>query len=176
MTALQSVAMGLVIVLVDADLAGFDAVPDLLGWALVLAGVRRLGGSPARSTLLGLAATSGLVSLALVRTDTVAALPESGGWLLSLPQVVFSFVLCGALPALLPPADRRLGHSLARLRWVFVLVGVGPVLLYGGGVDALLVPLALVTVGANLALVYLLFRAAGALARADTATSSSDPT
>ena len=43
--------------------------------------------------------------------------------------------------------------------WAFVVVGVGPVLLYGGGVDVLLVPLALTAVAAGVYLVWLLFRA-----------------
>jgi hypothetical protein len=38
-TPLQKVAMGLVIVLVDAFFGGYDAVPDPVGWAMVLAGV-----------------------------------------------------------------------------------------------------------------------------------------
>ena len=42
MTPVQKVAMGLVLVVVDAWFAGFDAVPDLLGWVLVLLGLHGL--------------------------------------------------------------------------------------------------------------------------------------
>ena len=40
-----------------------------------------------------------------------------------------------------------------------IITAVGPVLLYGGGLDVTLVPLALLSVAANVYLVYLLFRA-----------------
>jgi len=44
------------------------------------------------------------------------------------------------------------------LRWFFAVAAFGPVLLYGGGLDVTLVPLALLSVAANVYLVYLLFR------------------
>ncbi len=45
------------------------------------------------------------------------------------------------------------------LRWAFAVAAVGPVFLYGGGLDVTLVPLALLSVAANVYLVWLLFRA-----------------
>ena len=53
MTGLHKIAMGLVIVVVDAYFGEFDAVPDVLGWILVLLGLRDLRG---RVTLGGLVA------------------------------------------------------------------------------------------------------------------------
>lgn len=156
MTSLQKIAMGLVLTLVDAVIGGYDAVPDVLGWALVVAGLVELRDRINASTLIPLAVVAGLVSLVGLRPGLVEDLPESAGWLLSLPQVVFSYLLCTEVAALVQdPLARR----FRGLRWAFVVVGVGPVLLYGGGVDVLLVPLALLAVVAGIYLVWLLFRA-----------------
>jgi hypothetical protein len=158
MTPLQKVAMGLVLTVVDPVVSGYDAVPDLLGWVLVVLGLRDLRHRTAMAAPLTLAVTAGLVSVALVRPGLIMDLPESTGWWLSLPQIAFSFLLCGAVAAILPAHD-RLAARFLRLRWGFVVAGAGPVLLYGGGVRVLLVPLSVLTVLANVYLVYLVFRA-----------------
>lgn len=165
MTPLQTVAMGLVLTLVDAVIAGYDAVPDVLGWVLVVAGLHRLRDRIGVATLVGLAVVAGLVSLAGLRPELLRGVPESTGWLLSLPQLVFSVLLATALaPVLASTGHADLARRMLRLRWAFAAAAVGPVLLYGGGVDLLLVPLAVLTVAANVYLVYLLFRASRALA------------
>ena len=161
MTPLQKIAMGLVIVVVDSYLAGFDAVPDVLGWALALAGIWSMrSGLPGFDGIAASAVLSGLVSVALLRPAWTADLPESTGWLLSLPQLVFTILLCGALATLARTAAADVAQRFRILRWVFVVLVVAPALVYGGGVDALLIPLAVVTVVANVYLVYLLFRVA----------------
>jgi hypothetical protein len=160
MTPLQKIAMGLVITLVDAIIAGYDAVPDVLGWVLVVMGLLELRDRLTVSTLLPLAVIAGLVSLASIRPDLLEDLPESTGWLLSLAQIAFSFVLCAEVATLV---DEPLARRFRVLRWVFLVVGAGPVLLYGGGVDVLLVPLAVLAVAAGVYLVYLLFRASTAV-------------
>jgi hypothetical protein len=86
------------------------------------------------------------------------AIPDIAGWVLSLPQIVFTLLLCGALSRLLEDDSPGVARRLSLLRWAFGLVAVGPVLLYGAEIDALLVPLSMITVAANLFLVYLLFR------------------
>jgi hypothetical protein len=155
-TPLQKVAMGLVIVLVDAFFAGYDAVPDPVGWLMVLAGLlplrARLEGGAGLSMVAGLCL---LVAVATYPPQVSARLDESGGWALSLPQLAFSFMLCSALVAV----SGALAGRFAVLRWVFVAVAAGPVLVFGGGVEALRSPIALLVVGANIYLVYLLFRA-----------------
>jgi len=156
MTSLQKIAMGLVLALVDAIIGGYDAVPDVLGWALVVAGLVELRDRIDTSTLIPVAVVAGLVSLVGLRPSLTEDLPESAGWLLSLPQVVFSFLLCTAVATLV---QQPLARRFRGLRWAFVVVGAGPVLLYGGGVDVLLVPLALTAVAAGVYLVWLLFRA-----------------
>ncbi|HSJ19347.1 MAG TPA: hypothetical protein VK964_02125 [Nocardioidaceae bacterium] len=156
MTPLQKIAMGLVITLVDAIIAGYDAVPDVLGWVLVVMGLIELRDRMTVSTLLPLAVIAGIVSLASIRPSLLEDLPESTGWLLSLAQIAFSFVLCAEVA---PLVSEPLARRFRVLRWVFLVVGAGPVLLYGGGVDILLVPLAVLSVATGVYLVYLLFRA-----------------
>lgn len=151
--------MGLVIVVVDSHLAGFDAVPDLVGWLLVVSGVVALRALlPGWSSVLASAVVSGLVSVALLRPGWTAELPESTGWLLSLPQLVFSILLCGAAAALAREPASDVAQRFRMLRVLFGVLVVAPALVYGGGVDALLVPVAVVTVLANVYLIYLLFR------------------
>jgi hypothetical protein len=163
-TSLQKIAMGLVIVLVDAFFAGYDAVPDPLGWAMVMAGVATMRPWPAaRSGLLLLAGLSLVVSLAVYPPDVLHRLDASGGWALSLPQLAFSFVLCGAAAAAAP----QLSGRLLLLRWVFAVGAVGPVLVFGGGLDALASPLAVLLVAATIYLIFLLFRASSALSRSE---------
>lgn len=172
LSGLQKVAMGLVIVLVDPVIGGYDALPDVLGWLLALFGVLALRGRLSTSALLPLALLAGLVAVPGIRPDLFAGLPESAGWALSLPQIGFSYVLCHELVRHTgPPLEGR----FRVLRWVFVVVGVGPVLVYGGGLDALLVPLALLAVGAGLYLVYLLFRASLEVTAPDV-PADSEPT
>lgn len=153
--------MGLVIVLVDAFFAGYDAVPDPVGWVMVLAGLLplrgRLDGGSGLSMVAGLCL---LVSVATYPPQVSSLLDQSGGWALSLPQLAFSFMLCSALA----PVSESLAGRFAVLRWVFVAVAAGPVLVFGGGVEALRSPIALLVVGANIYLVYLLFRASALVA------------
>jgi hypothetical protein len=157
-TPLQKVAMGLVIVLVDAFFGGYDAVADPVGWLLVLAGLM-----PLRTRLesgSGLVMLGGLcltVSVATYPPAVADLLDESAGWALSLPQIAFSFMLCTALA----PLTARLSGRLLLLRWAFVALAAGPVLVFGGGVESLRTPVGVLGVLTNLYLVYLLFRASG---------------
>jgi hypothetical protein len=156
MTPLQKVAMGLVLTLVDPIVAGFDAVPDVLGWVMVLVGLRHLRGRMPVTTLVPLALLAALVSLATLRPDLLHDLPESGGWLLSLPQIAFSLVLSAELASV---TGSGLAGRFRLVRWLFVAVAVGPVLVYGGGLDVLVIPVAVLAVAVNVYFVYLVFRA-----------------
>jgi hypothetical protein len=159
-TPLQKVAMGLVIVLVDAFFGGYDAVPDPIGWALVITGLLPLRPRiESGSGLLMLAGLCLLVSLATYPPAVADLLDPSGGWALSLPQLALSYLLCTALA----PISGELAGRFLVLRWVFVALAAAPVLVLGGGVEVLRSPIALVSVGANLYLVYLLFRASGSV-------------
>ena len=156
---LQKVAMGLVIVVIEADMGGFDALPDVLGWVLVIAGVLDLRTVLAGfGTLLTLAALSAAVSAALLWPGLADSFTESTGWLLSLPQLAFSIALCGSVAAVVPTIESAVARSFSRMRWVFGALALAPAVLYGGEVDALLAPLAFVTVAANVFLIVTLFR------------------
>lgn len=154
-TPLQKVAMGFVIVLLDAPFGGYDGLPDPVGWGLVIAGLltlrQLLRGT---DTLLGVAILAGLVSLATYPPAVGAHLDPSLGWLLSLPQLAFSVLACSALAAPNPDLERR----FLLLRWVFVGLAVAPVLVFGGRLDRLTAPTAVVAVLADLYFVYLVFR------------------
>ena len=156
MTPLQKLAVGELLILVDASVNGFDAIPDVLGWALIVMGLLQLRDRLTTSTLLPLASISGLVSLADLVPGLLGGLPPSLGWLLSLPQVAFDLVLCSLVA---PLVKEPLAARFRGLRWVLVVVAVGPVLVFGGGLRMLLPPLALLAIGAGIYLVYLLFRA-----------------
>ena len=156
MTPLQKVAMGFVIVLVDAFfLGGWDAVPDPVGWGLVLAGLLALRGRVAGTdTLLGTAVVCGIVSVVTYPPAVGAHLDPSMGWLLSLPQLAFVVLACSALA----PYAEELASRLRTLRWVFVALAVAPVLVFGGHLQTLATPTAVVAVLADIYFVYLLFR------------------
>lgn len=156
MTPLQGIAMGLVIVLVDASFGGYDGVPDPLGWLLVLWGLARLRPVLAeRRGLVALAVLCLLVSVATYPPPVVERLDASGGWALSLPQLAFSFALATALGPLAGWLERRFGL----VRWAFVVLAAAPAVVVGGGLDALRSPLALAVVAVNVYFVYLLFQA-----------------
>lgn len=151
--------MGLVIVVLDADLRGFDAVPDVLGWVLVILGLFDLRSRlDSFAALRMLAAIAGVVSAVIFWPTVIDTAPESAGWLLSLPQIAFCVILCGSLSELSKQSDPGASRRFSFLRWVFIALAAGPVLLYGGGVDALAVPLAVVAVAANVFLIYMLFK------------------
>ncbi len=157
--------MGWVLVLVDAPFGGYDAVPDPVGWLLVLAGLLALRRTlPAAGTALRVAVLALLVSLATYPPAVADALTPGLGWFLSLPQLAVGLLLC----ALLAPRAGHLGRRLRVLRTVLLAVAVAPVLVLGGGLTALAVPTAGVAVLSQIYLVYLLFRLSGR----DLATAS----
>lgn len=176
-TPLQKVAMGLVIVFLSARFGGYDALPDPVGWGLVAAGLLPLRDRlPLGGTALALAVIAGLVAVPLVLPAVHGRLQPSGQWGVSLPQILFCVVLCSSLATLAGRTGERVAGRFGLLRWVFLVVAVGPVLVYGGGVDALTTPVAVLAVLANVALVYLLFTVsrrswAGAPDAAETASS-----
>ncbi len=150
--------MGLVIVFLTARFGGWDALPDPVGWGLVVAGVwsvRRL--LPQGDSLLALAALAGAVSVPLVLPSVQRQLSAAGQWGLSVPQTVFCLLLCVSLATLAERAGEKVAGRFALLRTAYVVVLAGPVLVYGGGVDALTTPVAVLSVLANLALVYYTF-------------------
>jgi hypothetical protein len=135
---LQAVAMGLVVITLSARFAGYDALPDPLGWLLVWVGVRTLPEHVGhRATLLRLAVLSGLVSVVLwfpaVPEDLYTA-DASLGWTANLPQLLFTGLLCHALAGRAAEAtDVRATRWLRLTRSGVVAVALLPVLVFGAG-------------------------------------------
>ncbi|HSP60962.1 MAG TPA: hypothetical protein VLO09_07865, partial [Ornithinimicrobium sp.] len=97
MRPLQSIAMGLVVIVLDT-LGRVDALPDPLGWVLVLLGVRGLPRDlPHRRPLLVLALLAGTVSVPLWMPGLADRLYDTHPsllWAANLPQLGFAGVLC----------------------------------------------------------------------------------
>jgi len=177
-TPLQKIAMGLVIVLIPADFpkhphpawAVYDALPDPIGWALVLAGVWAL----VRATDLDLDAVRWLAIVAFV-VSIPLWLPQvnhllvpkynpdltvSGQWAVSLPQTVFSLVLArriGRTGLDQDPPDRYVAGRFGVLTWGFTALVVLPAIAYGGDIEPLQSPTLLLTGLVNIAFIFYLF-------------------
>ena len=160
MRPLQSIAMGLVIVALSAPVAGgYDALPDPLGWLLVLLGVRGLPADlPRREAVGTLAWLAAAVSVPLWFpgvADAAYATHPSLGWALNLPQLGFAALLCHSLATSAVAAeDRRAGSWLRLAMAGFVAAAVLPVVVFGAGVASLELA---AYVGATLALITLIW-------------------
>lgn len=133
--------MGLVIVVMVARFHGYDALPDPLGWALVLLGVRALPAPvPHRSALLWLAALAGVVSAVLWFPGVTDALYDTDAslvWAANLPQLLFAALLCHALAATAEEAgDARATRWLRLTRTGMLVVAALPILVFGAGVSS----------------------------------------
>jgi len=177
-TPLQKIAMGLVIVLVPAYFpahphpawAVYDAVPDPIGWALVVAGVWAL----ARSSDLELTVVMWLAVLALLASIPLwlpqvnhllvpkynPSITVSAQWAVSLPQTAFSLVFArtiGQAGQFREPRDPYVAGRFGVLTWGFGLALLLPAVAYGGNVENLQRPtLALIGL-VNIAFIFYLF-------------------
>jgi hypothetical protein len=158
--------MGLVIVALTARFHGYDALPDPLGWLLVVSGIGALTREadppyPERGTLRTLAWLAGAVSVALwfpAVTDGLYDADPSLGWAANLPQVAFTAVLCHALLHRADAAsDLRAARRLTLMRTVVIVVALLPVLVFGARLESLETTSYLLASVAMLALIWLLF-------------------
>lgn len=162
MKPLQSVAMGLVIVVLSARFGGYDALPDSVGWLLAFLGVRGLPDDLAhRSTLLGLAALAGAVAAIVwfpaVTGDLYDADP-SLAWAANLPQLIFSGLLCHVLATRAAVGgDAKAARWLGLTRSAFVVVALLPVLVFGAGLESFELTSYLAATLVALVLIWLLF-------------------
>lgn len=141
MKPLQSVAMGLVIIALEAWIAGgYDALPDPLGWLLVLHGLgalpARLGHRPALRILGLLAFVMSVVLWFPSVRDGLERTDASLLWAADLPQLGFVALLCLALSRA-AATDTRAARWLRTAALLTVLAAVLPVVVLGAGVDAL---------------------------------------
>ena len=143
MRPLQSIAMGLVIVALRAQLAdGYDALPDPIGWLLVILGVRGLPDDlPRRRAVAAMAWLAAAVSVPLWFpgvSDAAYATHPSLGWALNLPQLGFAALLCHSLATSAVAAEDPKAGSWLRLAMAgFVAAAVLPVIVFGGGIGSL---------------------------------------
>ncbi|HEY5420576.1 MAG TPA: hypothetical protein VIL10_07565, partial [Marmoricola sp.] len=179
MTPLQKIAMGLVIVLVPANFPRdphpewrfYDALPDPLGWLLVLAGVWAL--SRASSLDLDLVRWLGVVAFVvsvplwfpqvshLLVPEHNPDITVSFQWFVALPQTLFSLFLVRAIGRAAidqQPRDVFVAGRFGVLTWGLATLVVLPVVAYGGSVDALVTPTLLLIGIVNIAVIYYLFR------------------
>jgi hypothetical protein len=154
--------MGLVIVALRAEFGGYDALPDPLGWVLVLLGVRALPlDLESRRTLLGLAALAGAVSIPIWLPHVSDALYDTDPallWAVNLPQLAFGGLLAHVLAHRAADADDTGAATKLRVAVTgFAAVAVMPVLVWGAGVGALAVPAYVGATLVLLALIWMLF-------------------
>jgi len=180
---LQKIAMGLVIVFIPAsfEISGdvYDALPDPLGWVLVLAGMTALRKHVDLDIAYWLTWIALLVSIPLWLpqvTDLLPSIPEdlktqadldeavkaaSIAWFLALPQSVMALLLArriGAEGVAQRPRDVFVAGRFGVLTWGLIAAIVLPPIAYGADVKNLITP-TLVGIGViNLALIYYLFR------------------
>ena len=163
MRPLQSIAMGLVIVALRAPLIGeYDALPDPLGWVLVILGVRGLPADlPRRDTVVTLAWLAAVVSVPLWFpgfSEAAFAIHPSLGWALTLPQLGFAAVLCHSLATSAVAAEDHKSASWLKLAMAgFVVAAVLPVIVFGAGAGSLELTADVGAAVVLLALIWLLF-------------------
>jgi hypothetical protein len=170
MSPLQKIAMGMVIIVGSAMFPAnptpswqrYDALPDPIGWLLVLFGVFALARVDdtfdSSRWLAGLAAA---VSVPMWFPQLHHQLDASGEWFVSLPQIVFCGVLSreiGILGARQTPPDRYVAKRFGLLVWGFVVLAVLPVIALGGGVTQLESTTLSFSALVNVAFIYFLFR------------------
>ena len=157
MAALQTIAMGLVLVFVDIDPSGWDWIPDPLGWVLVLLGLSGLKELLPNHT--GVTVTAWLclaVDVIIWPPGSVAKIDESIGWLFGVPTLAFCFLICDSLTDLVEGT----GQSIFRwLRNTYVVLAVLPLLVFWVGVEWLELPAVVAALVTNAGLVLALWAA-----------------
>lgn len=142
MKPLQAVAMGMIVILLVVQAGDVDLLANPLGWLLVLHGVRGLPRDlELRTPLLVVTALALVVSVPLAVPAVVDALDgtdESIAWAINLPQFGSYLLLSLALTRAATAAGERgpaTWWSTMVLGYAAVLVL--PVLIFGGGIEAL---------------------------------------
>jgi hypothetical protein len=170
MSPLQRIAMGMVIVIGSAlfppnpspSWERYDALPDPLGWLLVLFGVFALARADDRfDSSRWLAGLAGVVSVPMWFPQVQHELNPSGEWFASLPQIAFCLFLAREIAMTAPlqtPPDGYVAKRFGLLVWGFGLVAVLPVVALGGDVPELTSTTLLFSTVVNVVFVYLLFR------------------
>jgi hypothetical protein len=183
MSPLQKIAMGLIIVFVPANFEiahhVYDALPDPLGWLLVLSGMKALRGHLDVDVAYWLTWVALIVSIPLWLPQLTELLPDipehlrtqadltqatkaaSLAWFLALPQSAMSLLLVrriGVEAIDQDPRDVFVAGRFGVLTWGLIGIIVLPPIAYGGDVENLITP-TLIGIGlVNVVLIYYLFR------------------
>lgn len=170
MSPLQKIAMGMVIVIGSAQFppnpspswARYDALPDPIGWILVLLGVFALVRAEDRfASSRWLAGVAAVVSVPMWFPQVQHRLDPSGAWFASLPQIAFCLFLAREISMAAPlsdPPDSYVAKRFGLLVWGFAVIAVLPVIAFGGQVPQLRSTTLLLSTLVNVAFVYFLFR------------------
>lgn len=154
MLPLQWVAWGLLLVVVDLTLGGWDVLADPVGWVVVLVGLAQLG--DVLTPALRWVAVVALVAAVATFPPGLLTLSPPLAWAVSLPEEAFSAWLAFALAAVLPDRER----TLRLLGWCFVVIALTPPVVLGTESVGLVVLLAGFAVVVTICLIVVLFRAA----------------
>lgn len=160
MKPLHPIALGLVVIALQAPVGDHDLLADPVGWLLVLIGTARVPAPAHRlRPALVAAALAGAVSVALY-VPSVGRAVVSGdpslNWAVNLPQIAYALLVCQVLVEMAREPDPRAARWLRTAQGLQVLVVVGPVLVFGAGLDRLEEPTYLLAAGAMLLLISLL--------------------
>ena len=167
--------MGLLIVFIPAtfEIGGqpWDALPDPLGWLLVVAGLRALGKTLDVDLITWLAVVALIVSVPLWVPQFVDVLPHTAGddagvepsvqWALFVPQALFSLLLAKTISGtatLRTPRDVFVAGRFGVLIWAFAACIALPPIAYGARIEPLVDPTLYLIALVNLVFVYYLFR------------------
>ncbi len=154
MPPLGKVVLGFLLVVLDFRIDGFDLIPDVLGWLLVLVGLMPLAGrSPGFAAAAVASAAGALLALPLQLDEPGLVL----GLLEAATQTVLVFGTCTGLRAVV--AEPRVRQTADRIRWAdLTLAGLGAAIglvagrgAGGGQVDGAAVVTLLVLLVATLA-------------------------
>lgn len=166
MRPLQPLALGLLVVALTAPVRGYDALPDPLGWLLVLAGATALPrGVPRMRALRVASAVAGATAVPLWVAGVADRLYDTDpalAWAATLPQLAATLLLADGLTRTATAAgDRSAARWLGVTTALLVVVAVLPVVVLGAHVTALEDPTALLASSTLLLLVVLLLAFAG---------------
>jgi ABC-type molybdate transport system permease subunit len=161
---LPAVAMGLVVVLLNVPVHGYDLLADPLGWVLVLIGLSALP-VPQQRTVRTLATVSLIVSLPVwvpAARDALNVTDDALAWAAGVTEVLTMIVLAHSLAGVARSSgDAPAGRWLLTARTLFVVVLLIPPVVLGAHLGRLVTAAAVFGSLTLLLMVVLLFRYAG---------------